>query len=186
MTTGGLLGIASWFRRRRQDAAADAPLRVLFVCSANLCRSPMAVAIARALGAREAGARAPRVDSAGTHPLPRGPATDPRVRQVVERAGFAHVRHRARGVRARDFATHDLILAMDHANLDALRARCPPADAHKLRLFLDLAPGFEGRDVPDPYFGSLDGFEHVRALCELGVRALLRATPADLKAGARS
>ena len=66
---------------------------------------------------------------------------------------------------------------MDGGHLAELLDTCAPEHAHKLRRFLDLAPGLEGQDVPDPFFGDMGGFERVLQLCELGVRGLLAATP---------
>ena len=153
-------------------------LRVLFVCTGNLCRSPMAQAIGRDL-VRGAGL-AVRVDfdSAGTQSLPGRAAIDPRARAVLKQAGYACGSQRARRVRPQDFAANDLVLAMDTRHLQTLRALAAPEHACKLRLFLDFAPGFEGQDVPDPYYGDAGGFERVLALCEAGVRGLLAAVPA--------
>ncbi|MBW8780193.1 MAG: low molecular weight phosphotyrosine protein phosphatase [Burkholderiales bacterium] len=153
-------------------------VRVLFVCTGNVCRSPMAQAVGRNL-MRGAGL-AVRVDfdSAGTRSVPGRAAIDPRARAVLERAGYACGSHRARPMRSEDFAANDLVLAMDAGHLRALRALAAPEHAHKLRLFLDLAPGFEGQDVPDPYYGDAGGFDRVLALCEAGVRGLLAAVPA--------
>jgi len=152
--------------------------RVLFVCTGNLCRSPMAQVVGHTL-MRGAGL-AVRVDfdSAGTQSLPGRAAIDPRARAVLKQAGYACGSHRARRVRPEDFAANDLVLAMDARHLQALRALAAPEQAHKLRLFLDFAPGFEGQDVPDPYYGDAGGFDRVLALCEAGVRGLLAAVPA--------
>ncbi len=152
-------------------------VRVLFVCSGNLCRSPMAQAIGQDL-ARGAGlAMRLEFDSAGTQALQGRATTDARARTVLARAGYKFDGHRARRVTLQDLAASDLVLAMDAGHMDALREIFEPAHAHKLRLFLDFAPGLEGRDVPDPYFGDVGGFDRVLELCEAGVRGLLAAAP---------
>jgi protein-tyrosine phosphatase len=151
--------------------------RVLFVCTGNLCRSPMAQTIAQNL-VRGAGL-AVRVDfdSAGTQ-APQGRASiDPRARALLVQAGYVCSTHRARRVKSQDFIANDLILAMDAGHLAALRDVAGPGHAHKLRLFLDFAPGLQGQDLPDPYFGDLGGFARVLALCEAGVRGLLGEVP---------
>jgi len=154
-----------------------ADLRILFICTGNLCRSPMAEAIARHLAPRAGLAVRLAFDSAGTSALQGRASIDPRARAVLAQAGYAPKAHRARRVRSQDLADNDLVLAMDAGHLATLRSTCAPEHAHKVRLFLDFAPGLEGRDVPDPYFGDLDGFERVLQLCEAGVRGLLAAVP---------
>lgn len=116
-------------------------------------------------------------DSAGTQALQGRATTDPRARGVLARAGYKFDGKRARRVTQQDFAVNDLILAMDAQHLGELRDACEPEHLRKLRLFLDCAPGLEGRGVPDPYFGDLGGFDRVLDLCEAGVRGLLAAAP---------
>ncbi len=118
-----------------------------------------------------------KFDSAGTQSLRGRPVIDPRARAVLKQAGYEAGAHRARRVTPQDLAANDLILAMDAGHLETLRDVCGPEHAHKLRLFLDFAPGLEGHDVPDPYFGDAGGFARVLALCEAGVRGLLAAAP---------
>ena len=151
--------------------------RILFVCTGNLCRSPMAQVVGQHL-ARGAGlALRLDFDSAGTQALRGKAPIDPRARTVLTRAGYVFEPHRARRVTRQDLALSDLVLAMDAGHLEVLRELCEPELAPRLHLFLDYAPGFEGRDVPDPYYGDVDGFERVLALCEAGVRGLLRVAP---------
>ncbi len=151
--------------------------RILFVCTGNLCRSPMAQFVGRNL-ARGAGLSVRlEFDSAGTQALRGRLPIDPRARDVLARAGYALDRHLARRVTPRDIDRSDLVLCMDAGHLDILRDTCATAQAHKLRLFLDFAPGLEGRDVPDPYYGDAGGFGRVLQLCEAGVRGLLRVAP---------
>ena len=154
-----------------------ADFRILFVCTGNLCRSPMAEAVARNLAPGAGLAVRLEFDSAGTSALQGRASIDARARALLAQAGYACKAHRARRVRPQDLADNDLVLAMDAGHLEALRSACEPEHAHKLRLFLDFAPGLEGRDVPDPYFGDTEGFERVLQLCEAGVRGLLNAVP---------
>ena len=62
---------------------------------------------------------------------------------------------------------------MDQSNLDDLRRICPTEHVHKLRLFLEFAPELGLREVPDPYYGGPQGFEHVLDLCEAAARGLI-------------
>jgi protein-tyrosine phosphatase len=152
--------------------------RVLLVCMGNICRSPMAQAVLRKM----AGARL-EADSAGTFPVRLPQGADPRALTVLARRGYVVEKRRPRAVTAPDFERFDLLLAMDGDNLAELRGRCPPGQDGKLRLFLDFAPGLEGQDVPDPYYGDLSGFERVLDLCEVGARGLLEQFERGMPAG---
>lgn len=146
------------------------PPRILFVCTGNICRSPTAEGVVRTLFAREGFAA--ELDSAGTQGYHVGEAPDPRAQRAAVRRGYDLSRLRARKLVPADFARFDLLLAMDEGHLDLMRAQCPAAHRHKIRLFLDSAPSAE---VPDPYYGGDAGFEHVLDLCEDGARSLLTA-----------
>jgi len=147
--------------------------RFLMVCMGNICRSPMAQAITLHLADKAGLGRTLRVDSAGTHAVGGSQPMDPRARTVLAARGYAVGRSRSRQVGEHDFTQHDLILAMDQENLNELRRICPGEQAHKLRLFLEFAQGVDLRDIPDPYYGSLQGFERVLDLCEAGARGLV-------------
>lgn len=148
-------------------------VRVLFVCLGNICRSPTAEGVFRRLVQERGLSARILVDSAGTSGWHEGAPPDPRTLRHAKKRGFDLSDLRARRVREDDFARFDHVLAMDDANLAALRAVCPPAYAGKLRLFLACAPDVGCREVPDPYEGGEDGFEHVLDLCETAARALL-------------
>lgn len=152
--------------------------RILFVCTANICRSPMAEAVTREL-ARQAGwsDRGLLLDSAGTHAQPRGAGIDARAQAALQRRGYRAARGRPRLLRDRDVAEFDLLLAMAHDHLDTLRRLAGGAGEAKARLFLDLVPSLSGQDIPDPYFSNAQGFERVLDLCEAGARALLASLP---------
>lgn len=147
---------------------------ILFVCMGNLCRSPIAAAVATEMAARRGWSRKVRFASAGTHPPRRGEAADPRARQVGERRGYDLSGHRTRGVERQDFGRFDWVLAMDEDNLAVLAGLCPPGAEPRLQLFLDALGNPELREVPDPYYGNLEGFERVFDLCEAGLEAIFR------------
>lgn len=162
--------------------------RVLFVCLANICRSPMALAVAQGMssGDKRFGSifrpkSGPIFDAAGISAGARGEPMDARAKAALGRRGYPIVAKRSRRVVARDFVRFDMVLAMDGATLDSLRRICPSEHASKLALFLDFAAGHEGQDVPDPYFGDAQGFESVLNLCEVGARALLDKLEAAAK-----
>lgn len=149
--------------------------KILMVCMGNICRSPMALAVARQL-ANDCGRSAEfEFDSAGTHAHHSGEEADPRAKAVLARHHYKPGNSRARRVEQADFERFDLILAMDRANLASLRRDCPAEYRDKLHLLLEFAPELELDSVPDPYFGHADGFDRVLALCEAGVKGLLRS-----------
>ena len=127
---------------------------MLFVCLGNICRSPMAEAIA--LHLKPDG----HFDSAGTAGYHAGERADPRTLAVLDEHGIRYD-GRSRKVHDQDFERFPLILAMDQRNLKALRRRCPPEHRHKLHLVLE--PLGVGREVGDPYYGGPDGFNLVYA-----------------------
>ena len=138
---------------------------ILFVCTGNICRSPTAEGVLRKL-AREAGIEL-RIESAGTGDWHVGQPPDQRAQHHARGRGYDLSAQRARQVRAEDFETFDLILAMDRSHLAALRRMCPPQHLAKVRLFR------ANMDVPDPYYGGAEGFERVLDLVEEACRDLL-------------
>jgi protein-tyrosine phosphatase len=148
-------------------------LRVLFICLGNICRSPTAEGVLRALAAREAPELPLEIDSAGTAGYHVGEPPDPRARHAAARRGYDLSELRARVVEPGDFERFDLILAMDQDNLRVLRRRAPAHVHERLRLFLEFAPDSGTADVPDPYYGGTKGFEEVLDLVESAARGLL-------------
>jgi protein-tyrosine phosphatase len=148
-------------------------ISVLFVCTGNICRSPTAEGVFKHC-VEQAGASGRIVsDSAGTHDYHVGEAPDPRTQAAARRRGYELGELRARRVRRDDFEHFDYVLAMDEANLRVLKRLCPQEHAHKLRLFLEFCGGAL-REVPDPYYGGSEAFEHVLDLVEQAAQELLR------------
>lgn len=143
------------------------------VCMANICRSPMAQAVALHMVEKAGLARDIAVDSAGTHVGSAKTKPDARAQTLLSQRGYTPGKSRSRQVSTKDFVHYDLILALDQTNLNDLRQLCPAEHTHKLRLLLEYADGVELRDVPDPYYGNLHGFERVLELCEAGARGLV-------------
>lgn len=138
--------------------------RLLLVCAANLCRSPMAEAVLRV---RAAALGLTVVNSAGVFASSRAQVVDKRALAALEQRGYALDRRwRSRRVRVEDFDTHDLILAMDRDVLRGLRAMRPAVAPARLGLFLAGMTGLGLDEVPDPYYGAADGFKRVLSLVE--------------------
>jgi protein-tyrosine phosphatase len=147
--------------------------KILMVCMGNICRSPMAQAVTLHLVKQSGLARQIQIDSAGTHAARGGQAADPRAKAALSTRGYPVGKNKSRLVDEQDFMRYDLILAMDQANLNDLRRICPNESTHKLRLFLEFAGDVDTRDIPDPYYGNVQGFERVLDLCETGARGLV-------------
>ena len=133
----------------------------------------MALAVTRKLVDERGLSRALQIESAGTHaPFP-AQAPDPRAIDALMRRGYKPKKSRSIRITASHFADFDLVLAMDADNLAALHKMCPAVHAHKLHLFLSYAPEAGRTEVPDPYYGSVAGFEVVLDLCEAGASGLV-------------
>jgi low molecular weight protein-tyrosine phosphatase len=146
---------------------------VLFVCMGNICRSPTAEGVFRAMAERAGQARRLRVDSAGTHDYHVGEPPDPRAIDSALRRGYDLRKLRARQIAPRDYTRFDWILAMDAHNLKEIARRRPREFSGHTGLLLELAPGLGHREVPDPYYGGPEGFERVLDLIEPACEALL-------------
>jgi len=149
-------------------------VKILFICLGNICRSPTAEGVFRAISAREAPDLDIRVASAGTAGYHIGQAPDVRTREAAQRRGYDLSALRARIIEESDFETFDLILAMDRTNLAQLRSMAPEGARSRVRLFLEFAPELGTTEVPDPYYGGANGFEEVLDLVETASQGLLR------------
>ena len=149
-------------------------MKILFVCLGNICRSPTAEAVFRAVAAREAPELMIEVDSAGTAGYHVGEPPDLRTRQAARRRGYDMSSLRARIVEPRDFEDFDFILAMDRENLKVLNHRAPVQARAHVQLFLEFAPDAATTEVPDPYYGGPNGFEEVLDLVEAATQGLLQ------------
>jgi protein-tyrosine phosphatase len=155
-------------------------IKVLFICTMNICRSPAAEAVFRRQ-MKDAGLqRRVRVDSAGIQGQLAGEAPDARMQAAARRRSYDLSRLHARQVRARDFQDFDYLLAMERTHVESLSAACPPEHRHKIALLLDYAPDLARREIPDPYYGGPQGFELVLDLIEEGSRGLRASVIATL------
>jgi protein-tyrosine phosphatase len=154
-------------------------IRVLFVCSGNICRSPTAEGVLRAQLAAAGLADRVEVDSCGLGDWHVGELPDERTCATARRRGVV-LDHRARQLAPRDLDAFDHVLALDRQHLGALRAMRPGrARVALLRSFEPDAP--DGAEVPDPYYGDAAGFEHVYDLCERACAGLVAHLRAELE-----
>ena len=148
--------------------------RIMFVCTGNICRSPLAhrsfEAKARAAGAEEEF----QVESSGLGDWHVGDNADPRMRKTAQSHGLT-LNHTARQLSEADLEEYDLILVMDRSHKRQLERRIrDPEILEKVHLFRDWDPkGGPGAEVPDPYYGGADGFEKVYEMVDRTNTALL-------------
>ncbi|MFD5797613.1 low molecular weight protein-tyrosine-phosphatase [Streptomyces diastatochromogenes] len=156
--------------------------RVCFVCTGNICRSPMAESVFRARVEAAGLEDLVEIDSAGTGGWHEGDAADPRTVSVLDEHGYG-TEHVARQFQPSWFARLDLVIALDAGHLKALRRLAPTEeDARKVRLLraYDPAAG-DDLDVPDPYYGGRDGFEECLEMVEAASTGLLAAVREQLE-----
>ena len=144
-------------------------VRVLFVCTGNICRSPTAEGVFRNL-VLEAGLRDDfHVESAGTESYHAGEPPDARAIAMAQRNGVAIGHQRARPLAEKDFHDFDHIYAMDSGHMREMQARAPKKYRARLDMFL---PG--GGEVPDPWYGNEKHFREAFDLINVGAKSLLR------------
>lgn len=172
-------------RRWLQPGAArqEPVLRVLMVCTGNICRSPTAEGVLRSkLRLRGLGEQV-AVDSAGTLGVLGKAPPDPRAQAQAQRRGYDLSALRARRVTGEDFLHFDRILAMDETHIAWLQRAAPPqARSHVELLMAHALRHGDRREVPDPYYGSEKDFELMLDLVEDACEGLARQLAADLQA----
>jgi len=156
---------------------------VLFVCTGNICRSPTAEGVLKAMAQREGLGAAVNVDSAGTYD---GHAGEPPSKLAIEaaaRRGYDLTDLRARALVPADVARFDYVLAMDRGHLRILRRIAPRAVSQRPRLFMNFASALGVDEVPDPWGGPPAGYERALDLIEAGCAGLLKHLRAEVTAG---
>src|SRR3546814_5324229 len=133
-------------------------LKILFVCTGNICRSPTAEGVLRHRLQQEGLAGQVETLSAGTHDYHMGEPPDGRAQRTAKTRGYDLSRLRARQVAPDHFDEFDLILAMARSPQLALRRLAAPEAQDRVRLFMEFAPGAGLRDLPAPYSGAATGF----------------------------
>lgn len=151
------------------------PIRILFVCLGNICRSPAADGIMRRLVEAEGLESIITIDSAGTYGGHAGSLPDQRMTQHARKRGY-NLTHRSRKVTHRDFDDFDLLIGMDDNNVRDLNHLASTIDeVDKIRRMTDFCTKIEANYVPDPYYEGAEGFENVLDILEDACKGLLNA-----------
>ncbi|NQX91797.1 MAG: low molecular weight phosphotyrosine protein phosphatase [Flavobacteriales bacterium] len=129
------------------------------VCLGNICRSPIAHGLLETK-AQSKGVHL-KVDSCGTGGWHAGELPDGRSVEVMNRKGYDITNQRSRKIRISDFEDFDLILCMDRSNYKDVSTLAPIGSSAKIEMILNGTYSDEVADVPDPYYGGPDGFDHV-------------------------
>lgn len=158
-----------------RSLAPERPIRVLFVCLGNICRSPAAEGVLKEIVASHDDHNAWIIDSAGTGRWHIGQLPDQRMRIHARRRGL-ELTHRCRQITVSDFDEFDMIIPMDQSNLDDLKELAPSPEAQQrlipMAAFLTRPPKFDY--IPDPYYEGASGFELVLDLLDEGCDELYR------------
>jgi protein-tyrosine phosphatase len=156
------------------------PVHVCFVCSGNICRSPIAALVLTEHLRREGLTDRVRVTSAGIGPWHVGEPADARARRVLAEHGYP-TDHVAAQVNE-DHLSADLLLAMDNGHEAALRdlLKHQGDTDERLVLFRSFDPGATDPEVPDPYYGDFPGFVEVLRLVEAAMPGLVEWIRANL------
>jgi len=172
-------------------------LRVVFICTGNICRSPMGDVVLQHLADRRVLADGTKlgdrleVTSAGTGGWHAGEPMDPRARDVLERRGYVDHGHRAQAFDTAQIAEVDLVVCMARGHRQTLAglARARAGDyRHEDRLV--MMRSFDRRaggdpDVPDPYYGDHADFDRCLDLVEAGCVGLVEHLAGLLEAGSQ-
>ena len=160
--------------------SGDRQYAVCFVCSGNICRSPMAEVVLRALVYDAGLGESVLVDSAGTGDWHIGERADRRTVAALAARGYDGTAHRARQFEPDWFATHDLVVALDRGHLRTLGSWAPTDRARKkLHLLRSFDPDLpmdtfgDELDVPDPYYDGTEAFSAVLSTIEVACTGLL-------------
>lgn len=157
-----------------QDGPMLARYRIAFVCSGNICRSPMAEHVVRTLAEKEGLDDALELSSSGTGDWHVGESADPRAVSALADRGYDGALHRARQFETADFDRLDLVVALDHGHAQTLRAWARTSEQRaKVRLLRSFDPDADSDEVADPYYGDAADFTQVLEQIEAAADHLL-------------
>ena len=154
-------------------------MRIIFVCQGNIIRSPLAENIFRHLTRDKGVEEKYQLDSAGTSAYHVGELPDHRMRQVAQEKGFQYT-GKARQYKRSEFDQHDLIIVMDRSNLQILSSWASSEEEKKIHMMREFdSQGSANLDVPDPYYGGLDGFAQTFEIVKRSCQGLLEALESE-------
>lgn len=159
--------------------------RICFVCTGNICRSPMAEAVFTSLVKKAGFERSIAVMSAGTGDWHVGEASDERARAALVGRGYSSAGHRGRQFDPEWFDKLDLVVVFDRSQERMLTAWAPTEqDRSKVQLLLSFDPELAAlSDVPDPYYSDAAMFDQVLTLIERACTALFRQITPGIRQG---
>lgn len=149
-------------------------INILFVCMGNICRSPSAEGFFASALQKSSYKGQVSIDSAGTHGYHVGHAPDSRAVATALNFGVDISHLRARKVCASDFEDYDLIIAMDRSNFTDLQQVRPAGSKAELKMMMQYHPEARPDEVPDPYYGGMDGFNFMCSLLDSATQGLLK------------
>lgn len=147
---------------------------ILFVCTANICRSPTAEGVLRRMLGRKGLVDRFEIESAGTHNYQEGMPPFPMAVEIAKRRGYDITLCIARRVLPSDFDHFDMILAMDRSNITHLRSIAPTRSKQKIELLLEYGEKYYGQDIPDPYNGKEQDYVRTLDMIEDGCQGLAK------------
>ena len=166
--------LKQWLAGEPSEPAVAPQLRILMVCTGNICRSPTAEGVLRHKLGQAGLAGDVEVGSAGTQGYHTAEPPDPRAVRAAAARGYDLSRLRARPLRPDDFQQFQVLLAMDRGHLEWLHKRRPATSPGQVGLLMPLARRHPGVvEVPDPYYGGPAGFDHVLDLVEDACEGIL-------------
>ena len=149
-------------------------IKVIFVCMGNICRSPSGEAVMNSIIEKAGLSDKIQSDSAGTIGYHEGEPADSRMKRHAIKRGY-NLTSIARQFRYNDFRDFDYIVAMDRSNYSDIIAQDSTDEyLHKVSMMTDYCTNHENTEVPDPYYGGTEGFEHVLDLLEDACEGLIK------------
>jgi protein-tyrosine phosphatase len=159
-----------------QKITKDNPFKICFVCLGNICRSPTAEGVFQHLVNERGLEPYFYIDSAGTSAYHIGEPANSKSQWVANQQGI-QLRSKARRFDRADIEEFDLILAMDHENLQNIKQLNGNSEyseySEKIKLLREFDPEPNDKAVPDPYYGGMDGFQNVFDVIKRSSESLL-------------